>query len=110
MTVQELLKFATKKICAKMISILMSHYDSLCLFDSFIGLRFIKESILPRAWYTLLKNNEINEHELANLYKVQWQNEAFIKKSEVHKNLFECLAQIAVSHKDSLPQKKQMVM
>jgi hypothetical protein len=71
----------------------MINPDTICLIEEFIGIEFFKKEILPKSWFHLMKNNEINADKLEKLIlKVKYQDDYLIRDSEIKRGLYECLA------------------
>ena len=92
LSISELLTHASKKVCAKLAILVSKSTDTLCLIDYFITIKFFKESILPRAWFPILKDQLLKKKDLDRLLTTSWQNEKLIRDSELKKGLFVCIA------------------
>lgn len=107
LSTQELLRLSSRKIFSQITKILMMNADTICLIDEFIGVEFFKKEILPKAWFHLLKNSEINADQLEKkILEVKYQDDYLIRDSEIKRGLYECLAQTACSKKLTSSQKK----
>lgn len=107
LSVQELLQLSSKKICAKILKMTVIAKDTLCLIDQFIGLKFFKETIVPRAWFTLLTDNWLDNAKFNKMTKdLHYRNERFLSSTEVKNNLHELISQVACCRKFTSNQKK----
>jgi hypothetical protein len=71
----------------------MINADTICLIDEFIGIEFFKKEILPKSWFHLMKNSEINADKLENkILKVKYQGDQLVRDGEIKRGLYECLA------------------
>jgi hypothetical protein len=91
LSIEELLTYASKKICTQLVKIIIECKESLCLFESFIGLEFMKNHVIPRAWFYLLQNND-DRYKPGSLMVIEWQNRPFISNSEIKRNLYVLIA------------------
>ena len=70
------------------------------LIEYFIGVEFFKNYILPKSWFYLIQNDDINSEKIEkNILELEWEKEKLIKDCDIKKGLFECIAQTACSKK-----------
>ena len=77
--------------------------QSICLIDFFIGVDFFKNFLLPKSWFYLMKNDEIDQVKIQTILKIKWQDEYLIRENDIKRGLYECIGQTACSKKLSYP-------
>ena len=84
LTVQELLKYSSRKIYSKITKILMMNKFSYCLIDQFIGAEFFKKYILPKSWFHLLKEDFLNEENIrTKILNIKYKEELPFNRSDL---------------------------
>ena len=109
LSTEELLKFSSRKIFSQITKILIMNTQSICLIDYFIGVDFFKNFLLPKSWFYLMKNDEIDQEKIQIILKIKWQDEPMIRENDIKKGLYECIGQTACSKKLTYAQKKSML-
>ena len=79
------------------------------MIDYFIGVDFFKNFLLPKSWFYLMKNNEIDSEKIQVIMKIKWQDEQMVRENDVKRGLYECIGKTACSKKLSYAQKKSML-